>query len=750
MLETIPETDIFLPTGTGRNKWGETKTSSLVNAYVRTVTSVFGVKRAGEGGDALLEGVRVLVAVSLLNLVLLHLSFTSDFSSNHLRLRPRRRNGMGFFSSRKAEPTPLTPAEQASSVKVIRSRFYGKSKTNSINRNGVSSSPSLLLQQTSQSSSAQPRRDPVQHSNPIGHPRQVSTDALTMSLAERLNDLAVANADGLLDDEEYRLLRQNIFERYAAGPDLPNESPVIPRMRGNSIRGRSSSSITSPSASVTGSKFSLDQQTSLAEYDTSSIYSRPSVSSNHPYYHSVSRRPSNDSLMSSSQAGSVSGSVNHDIRSLISRKRSLGLNYAASISSRVTTRSTKPPSSFHLRHHPTFPQLPLRSHEGDDDDDTQKTAAELRAEIANVESEGRKLLDAFNGLELTTLTKSRPGVGMGIIGRLNLYPEEQRFVPAAHSEEPSSVLGSSYTSIPDRTQSIPLVAQPVSLKRKPSVVTTIAGTFKSSTSGGFKSSSSTSASASASVSTSASISTSNMYLSSPPSSLYGSRSSPNLNSASSLSSSPAVPALPIATPGKKRPSILRPSRRPVVLPPALAAAVSTGTSTASRAPPPNPPTISLSKHSPTSPSKHSPTSPSKHSPISPSKHSPTSPSKHFLTSPSKHSLTSPSKHSLTSPSKLSLTSPSSKPPIVSKGPPAFLDTSSTSPPSHHLLSATKPSLPLSPTKRSVPDPGLHILEVELEEVRRRRTEMALRYERRLDFLRAKLKSAEIREKLSRR
>lgn len=32
----------------------------------------------------------------------------------------------------------------------------------------------------------------------------------------------------MLSDEEYRLLRQNIFERLASGTPLPAETPVIP------------------------------------------------------------------------------------------------------------------------------------------------------------------------------------------------------------------------------------------------------------------------------------------------------------------------------------------------------------------------------------------------------------------------------------------------------------------------------------------------------------------------------------------
>lgn len=67
-----------------------------------------------------------------------------------------------------------------------------------------------------------------------------------VTLAQRLNELAASNSDGLLGyvqrlvygmqslssivadrDEDYRLLRQNLFERFGAGSQLPTEFPVV-------------------------------------------------------------------------------------------------------------------------------------------------------------------------------------------------------------------------------------------------------------------------------------------------------------------------------------------------------------------------------------------------------------------------------------------------------------------------------------------------------------------------------------------
>ncbi|KAF8170095.1 hypothetical protein BJ912DRAFT_1066806 [Pholiota molesta] len=61
-----------------------------------------------------------------------------------------------------------------------------------------------------------------------------------MDLAQRLNELAIANSQGLLNDDEYRLLRQNLFEQHSSSVILPKENPVVPvtrvhaQMRGTS------------------------------------------------------------------------------------------------------------------------------------------------------------------------------------------------------------------------------------------------------------------------------------------------------------------------------------------------------------------------------------------------------------------------------------------------------------------------------------------------------------------------------------
>ncbi|TFK40126.1 hypothetical protein BDQ12DRAFT_680386 [Crucibulum laeve] len=49
-----------------------------------------------------------------------------------------------------------------------------------------------------------------------------------MSLAHHLNELAQANSDGLLNDDEYRLLRQSLFDQHASTAVIPVETPLVP------------------------------------------------------------------------------------------------------------------------------------------------------------------------------------------------------------------------------------------------------------------------------------------------------------------------------------------------------------------------------------------------------------------------------------------------------------------------------------------------------------------------------------------
>jgi hypothetical protein len=76
---------------------------------------------------------------------------------------------------------------------------------------------------------------PTSSSVSVGTSKSVNVTNATKTLAERLQDLAVANDEGLIDDEEYRVLRQNLFEKYAGGTgdSKVDAGPILsPRDRG--------------------------------------------------------------------------------------------------------------------------------------------------------------------------------------------------------------------------------------------------------------------------------------------------------------------------------------------------------------------------------------------------------------------------------------------------------------------------------------------------------------------------------------
>jgi hypothetical protein len=61
------------------------------------------------------------------------------------------------------------------------------------------------------------------------HPQPEEIEVLTQSLAIRLEELATANHDGLLDDDEYRTLRKGLFDQINAS----NQQPVLSERSAN-------------------------------------------------------------------------------------------------------------------------------------------------------------------------------------------------------------------------------------------------------------------------------------------------------------------------------------------------------------------------------------------------------------------------------------------------------------------------------------------------------------------------------------
>ncbi|KIK96857.1 hypothetical protein PAXRUDRAFT_137547 [Paxillus rubicundulus Ve08.2h10] len=392
---------------------------------------------------------------------------------------------MGFFSSRKPEQAGFLEDDR-SVVQVIRSRFYGKykGKGREVFPNTVSSPQPSRFGSKSQkptSRESQPHTNfnlsprsplrPLEQSSPRSVPR-AHTDTITSTLAQRLNELAAANAQGLLDDEEYRLLRQNIFERLASGSSVPTENPVIPfgshtrpphqssqlnldsyvppqfqvkSSKTPSVRSKSSVSSTMSNLFKRGStrRISATSTNDGIISETSSTFSLGSVASNAFKRGTIPRNMRGDS-----PSFKMGTPVDHGAMLSPSRPNGMGHHPLGSASYRSISRSMRrlgtatPPSSFPSRN-PELKRCPsILTSDPPPDDEKVKSSQDIRLEIEAMEAEGQRLLDAFNGLELTALTRGqyKPGhppvphsPSVSAIGRRNGGEYNDSFLTAGGS-----------------------------------------------------------------------------------------------------------------------------------------------------------------------------------------------------------------------------------------------------------------------------------------------------------------------------
>jgi len=147
----------------------------------------------------------------------------------------------------------------------------------------------------------------------------------------------------------------------------------------------------------------------------------------------------------------------------LSARRTSEHQHGGTPTSRKSSRNP-PPSSYSIRAFKSAPHTPVRdkkhrsSGEFDLNGEHTQSVKELQAEIEAVEAEGRRLLDAFNGLELSTLTK-----------------RQRRPIPIQMATETNegSIRSGRSASLrgprPANLNSQPLVSQPITLSRKNSL-----------------------------------------------------------------------------------------------------------------------------------------------------------------------------------------------------------------------------------------------------------------------------------------
>ncbi|KAF9267570.1 hypothetical protein L218DRAFT_696029 [Marasmius fiardii PR-910] len=431
---------------------------------------------------------------------------------------------MGFFSSRRTEEN-CVPDDKHTVVQVIRSRFYGRNKgkehqaperpktvflaqdtsaahslshpaapsftphpirhavsiplishrkpsTSTVNENDGSRNFSLRLkpstrrnptpqsqseastssthppsswQASTESSRTSEAHDSTTSVNPTTNtssvsstssPRKSTRDSVTTTLAQRLNELAVANSEGLLNDDEYRALRQNLFERFASSTAVPTETPVVPatpirqHLRGPSDGRastssrpssnffvdvprtpsiRSKTSIRSGVASLfrTGSRRTGSKDPS----ETASVYSAMSGISTSPRPNPLQKKSSSASVRSV-RSIRTEASRQTDTASVGGRRPERTLQDLNPPSLPQTpSRGAVPVGPRRIGAPPSsFPRTPAsEKYPGNVRDvfdfSTLLTSKDIRKEMEAIEGERKRLMDAFNGLELTSLAK---------------------------------------------------------------------------------------------------------------------------------------------------------------------------------------------------------------------------------------------------------------------------------------------------------------------------------------------------------
>lgn len=179
--------------------------------------------------------------------------------------------------------------------------------------------------------------------------------------------------------------------------------------------------------------------------DGMSMASGPSVSASLPSRRRLKYQASITSLQSS---GSGRPTNNNDAHSVSSYKTGL-----SSKTGRTSTSKGGPPSSYHRpRRHPRQP-LEL---------DGEESSAEIKAEISAVEMEKQQLMDNFQGLEISALTRNSPNMG----GSNTARKSRSASTVSSERERPSSM----WTVTPDNHDFLSRVPSPPPVPRLPSTV----------------------------------------------------------------------------------------------------------------------------------------------------------------------------------------------------------------------------------------------------------------------------------------
>ncbi|KAK0485252.1 hypothetical protein IW261DRAFT_892482 [Armillaria novae-zelandiae] len=229
-----------------------------------------------------------------------------------------------------------------------------------------------------------------------------------MSLAQRLNELASANAEGLLDDDEYRLLRQDVFERHARHVSVAATPPSV------ALPARSIPKQSPPPPSKASVSFSV-----------AGLFRR------------ASRKPPKDVPTASSSSPLKRAFIPR----MLSRKQSVDLtpsNNAFSISLHKApphspTRSTH---SKRILTPPSHTQADTSINDDIFEDGGLTTTKALRQFIKELEIERQRVLKAFDDLENSAAERQKPA---NTPPTHNKVPSSSMLLPEGHiANQPSN------------------------------------------------------------------------------------------------------------------------------------------------------------------------------------------------------------------------------------------------------------------------------------------------------------------------
>ncbi|KAG8966138.1 hypothetical protein FRC03_012463 [Tulasnella sp. 419] len=442
---------------------------------------------------------------------------------------------MGFFftSTSPRGDTNVTTADVSATPTIIKSKWYGKHRATStagasgssttsapvqqpINRSGtplsstqdnhatrhISGSQSLSYSSSKRSASYVATRSSTM---PAVTSPQRRPDTRTMTLAARLNELESSNAQGLLDDDGYRILRQNLFATFTSStPHVPSEAPPVrittpglakrgesstssskqppdsnfhvSREKAASIRSNQSRSTVStvmtnlfrratgrPSMSSTdapASESHLDDTGSIISDRSRFSFSRPSASflRGGPSTHSLSQASSTGSFNSDTYSNSLSQSQ-QDLRSITSSRRTgrSGLSGRGPPSAYKSVGSGKSTASGSGSNSGQWTDARINADLLMDDDEHRQTSAELKAEIVAVEAEYKRILDNYHGAEMAVQAKQHHTTSSSTvkqssrpISQITVTPETTTFtiIPPAKDSTPITINAPPASSTP--------------------------------------------------------------------------------------------------------------------------------------------------------------------------------------------------------------------------------------------------------------------------------------------------------------